>query len=56
MEQVLGMLAAGDSPETILQGYSWLEMDDIRACLVYARRLVGRERTEPLRLEPDDLR
>jgi len=56
VEQVLGMLAAGDSPETILQGYSWLEMDDIRACLVYARRLVGRERTEPLRLEPDDLR
>lgn len=56
VEQVLGMLAAGDSPETILQGYPWLEMDDIRACLVYARRLVGRERVEPLRLEPDDLR
>jgi uncharacterized protein (DUF433 family) len=48
------MLAAGDSPETILQGYPWLEMDDIRACLVYARRLVGRERVEPLRLYPDD--
>ena len=54
VEQVLGMLAAGDSPETILQGYPWLEMDDIRACLIYARRLVGRERVEPLRLEPDD--
>jgi uncharacterized protein (DUF433 family) len=54
VEQVLGMLAAGDSPETILQGYPWLEMDDIRACLVYARRLVGRERVEPLRLYPDD--
>jgi uncharacterized protein (DUF433 family) len=54
VEQVLGMLAAGDSPETILQGYPWLEMDDIRACLVYARRLVGRERVEPLRLKPDD--
>ena len=56
VEQVLGMLAAGDSPETILQGYPWLEMDDIRACLIYARRLVGRERVEPLRLEPIDLR
>ncbi len=47
VEHVLSMLAAGDTPETILQGYPWLEMDDIRACLVYARRLVGRERVEP---------
>ena len=48
VEHVLGMLAAGDSPETILEGYPWLEQDDILACLVYARRLVGRERVEPL--------
>jgi len=52
VEHVLAMLAAGDSPETILQGYPWLEIDDIRACLVYARRLVGRERIEPLLVEP----
>jgi uncharacterized protein (DUF433 family) len=38
VEHVLGMLAAGDTPETILRGYSWLEPDDIRACLVYASR------------------
>jgi uncharacterized protein (DUF433 family) len=37
-----------------LQSYPWLEMDDIRACLVYVRRLVGRERIEPLRLEARD--
>jgi uncharacterized protein (DUF433 family) len=48
LEHVLGMLAAGDSPETILEGYSWLEREDIQACLVYARRLVGHERVEPL--------
>jgi len=48
VEHVLGMLAAGDSPETLLEGYAWLEPDDIRACLVYARRLVGHERVEPL--------
>ena len=42
-----GMLAAGDTPEIVLQGYPWLEPDDIRACLVYARRLVGHERIEP---------
>ena len=47
VEHVLGMLAAGDSPETILRGYAWLEPDDIRACLVYARRVVGHERVEP---------
>ena len=44
VEHVLGMLAAGDTPEIVLQGYPWLEPDDIRACLVYARRLVGHER------------
>ncbi len=47
VEHVLGMLAAGDSPDTILKGYPWLEPDDIRACLIYARRLVGHERVEP---------
>ena len=47
VEHVLGMLAAGDSEETILAGYPWLEPDDIRACLLYARRLVGHERVEP---------
>ena len=48
VEHVLAMLAAGDSVETILEGYPWLEENDIRACLVYARRLVGHERVEPL--------
>jgi uncharacterized protein (DUF433 family) len=47
VEHVLGMLAAGDTPETILEGYPWLEREDIQACLVYARRLVGHERVEP---------
>ena len=36
VEHVLSMLAAGDSPEVILSGYSWLEAEDIRACLLYA--------------------
>jgi uncharacterized protein (DUF433 family) len=38
VEHVLGMLAAGDRPEDILDAYGWLEPEDIRACLVYARR------------------
>jgi uncharacterized protein (DUF433 family) len=53
VEHVLAMLAAGDSPETILEGYPWLEREDIQACLVYARRLVGHERVEPLLIETD---
>jgi uncharacterized protein (DUF433 family) len=36
VEHVLGMLAAGDSMDTVLAGYPWLEADDIRACLAYA--------------------
>lgn len=48
VEHVLGMLAAGDTPETLLQGYPWLEREDIQACLVYAHRLVAHERIEPL--------
>jgi uncharacterized protein (DUF433 family) len=51
VEHVLGMLAAGDNPETILHGYPWLELDDLHACLVYARRLVGHERVEPFIVE-----
>lgn len=45
------MLAAGNSTETLLEGYPWLEREDVLACLVYARRLVGHERVEPLLLE-----
>ncbi|PKN28376.1 MAG: hypothetical protein CVU64_13565 [Deltaproteobacteria bacterium HGW-Deltaproteobacteria-21] len=46
VEHVLEMLAAGGSPETILEGYPWLEQEDIQACLLYARKIVGHERVE----------
>lgn len=48
VEHVLGMLAAGDTMEVILQGYPWLEKEDILACIAYAHRLVEHERVEPL--------
>lgn len=51
VEHVLGMLAAGDTVETIVEGYAWLEPEDVQACLVYARRHVGHERIEPLTIE-----
>lgn len=47
VEHVLGMLAAGDDMATILEGYAWLEREDVLACLEYARRMVGHERVEP---------
>ncbi len=48
VEHILGMLAAGDSMETILEGYEWLEKEDILACLTYAQKIVANERIEPL--------
>jgi uncharacterized protein (DUF433 family) len=47
VEHILGMLAAGSTAQTILDYYPFLEPEDIQACLVYARRLVGNERVEP---------
>ncbi|MFM9959304.1 MAG: DUF433 domain-containing protein [Phycisphaerales bacterium] len=47
VERILGMLAAGDTPETILEGYNWLEPADIQACLVYAHRIIAHERIDP---------
>ena len=54
VEHVLGMLAAGDTPETILSGYPWLEPEDVRACLVYACRVVGNERIERFTFQTDE--
>jgi len=47
VEHVLGMMAAGDTVEVILEGYPWLEKEDIQACLAYAHRMVAHERIEP---------
>jgi uncharacterized protein (DUF433 family) len=43
VEHVLGMLAAGDTPERILTEYPFLESADIQACLAYAHRSVSGE-------------
>jgi uncharacterized protein (DUF433 family) len=42
VEHVLGMLAAGDTQETLLEAYPWLEAEDIQACLLYAIRSLER--------------
>ena len=43
VEHVLGMLAAGDSAETILDEYRVLEREDIQACLLFAHRSIAGE-------------
>lgn len=49
VEHVLGMLAAGDTPAALLKDYPWLTHEDIQACLLYARKVIGYERVEPIR-------
>ena len=53
VEHVLGMLAAGDSPETLMEGYEWLEREDILACLAYAYRAIAGERFAPRYVNAD---
>jgi uncharacterized protein (DUF433 family) len=36
VEHVLGMLAAGETPERLLQEYPFLEPADLQSCLAYA--------------------
>jgi uncharacterized protein (DUF433 family) len=43
VEHVLGMLAAGETPERLLEEYAFLEPADIQACLAYAHRSLAGE-------------
>ncbi|MYD84770.1 MAG: DUF433 domain-containing protein [Acidobacteria bacterium] len=43
VEHVLGILAAGDTAETILREYPELEPEDIQACLRFAHRSMAGE-------------
>ena len=43
VEHVLGMLAAGDTPEKILEEYPLLQPEDIRACLLFAYQSMAGE-------------
>ncbi len=48
VEHVLEMLAAGSTTASLLEHYSWLEREDVQACLLYAAKIVGREYFAPL--------
>lgn len=43
VEHVLGMLAAGESVDAVLDEYPVLEREDIQACLLFAHRSMSGE-------------
>lgn len=43
VEHVLGMLAAGDTAETIIKEYPDLTPEDVQACLLFAHRSLAGE-------------
>ena len=44
VEHILGKLAAGDTADTLLEQFPFLEPEDIQACLVFAHRSISGER------------
>ncbi len=51
VELILDLLSQGVSIQEILDDYPDLEIDDIRACLAYARAVIANEEIESLQLE-----
>jgi uncharacterized protein (DUF433 family) len=53
VEHVLTDLAAGETPESILENFPFLEAEDIQACLLFASRELGHSWKIPTPREPD---
>ena len=43
VEHIMGMLAAGDTAQVILDEYPFLEPEDVQACILYAYRSMAGE-------------
>lgn len=43
VEHIMQMLAAGDTGESLLKAYPWLEPADIEACILFEKELKGKE-------------
>lgn len=50
VETVLGLLSQGETLEGILADYPGLEVDDVRACLEYARAIIANDRLEAVQV------
>ena len=44
VEHIIGKLAAGETADTLLEQFPFLEPEDIQACLVFAHRSISGER------------
>lgn len=51
VEMILDFISQGVSEKEILEDYPMLEIEDIRACLFYAKTLVANEELEELVME-----
>ncbi|MEW6772101.1 MAG: DUF433 domain-containing protein [Bacillota bacterium] len=51
VENILGLLEQGVTPQEILADYPDLEPEDIKACLAYARALVANESIDTVNVE-----
>ena len=51
VEMVLDLLSQGVSERDILEDYPDLELEDLRACLAYARAVIANEEIEAVQLE-----
>jgi uncharacterized protein (DUF433 family) len=50
VELILSLLAQGETPEAILDDYTDLEADDIRACLAYAHAVIANDSLDAVQL------
>ena len=48
VEHIVDLLAAGWTPEQVLDSYPTLTAEDVRACLAYASELLHSEKVYPL--------
>jgi uncharacterized protein (DUF433 family) len=50
VELILSVLAQGQTIEAILDDYPELEVDDVRACLAYARAAIAHDSLDAVRV------
>ena len=50
VEQILSLLAQGESEAAILADLPGLEQEDIRACLAYARAVIADDRLDAVQI------
>ncbi|UCE07140.1 MAG: DUF433 domain-containing protein [bacterium] len=51
VEMILDLLSQGVSMNEILEDYPDLELEDLRACLAYARKVISNEEIESIQFE-----